>query len=304
MGHLKEISWKKSVISDWIKFSRQSCLALFSVWASTHLDYTADWPLSVSSSRLCSCSMLEFADFSVFLFPLPLNSLCLESLLPGKQFPCLDTCPMPLNIWSCKSTCYFSDLIDFAFWLLRGTKPLFVSQEVLFRALFLRGFIPLSEISTGVSVQCELTCLGNEPGKTLAVFGLLVDSFKPEWLSSNIPGSHAFQVGPGDPLCHRSQPQHKSSWSNCMQKNSPFTWLLYWKLPIDTDFIHFICQFHQSCGVNAREVFIQVHLSKACWESWLSDDQPHSDYNVQWQRALCMVAVQESSRPNPQRNKE
>ena len=105
---------KKSMISDWIKFSRQSCLALFSVWASTHLDYTADWPLSVSSSRLCSCSMLEFADFSVFLFPLPLNSLCLESLLPGKQFPCLESCPMPLNIWSCKSTCYFSDLIDLA----------------------------------------------------------------------------------------------------------------------------------------------------------------------------------------------
>ena len=23
----------------------------------------------------------------------------------------------------------------------------------------------------------------------------------------------------------------------------------------------------------------QLHLSKACWELWLSDDQPHSDYN-------------------------
>ena len=29
-------------------------------------------------------------------------------------------------------------------------------------------------------------------------------------------------------------------------KDSPFTWFLYWKLPFDTDFIHFICQFHQS----------------------------------------------------------
>ena len=28
-------------------------------------------------------------------------------------------------------------------------------------------------------------------------------------------------------------------------KNSPFTWFLYWQLPTDTDFIHFICQFHQ-----------------------------------------------------------
>ena len=40
-----------------------------------------------------------------------------------------------------------------------------------------------------------------------------------------------------------------------MQKNSPFTWFLYWKLPTDTDFIHFICQFHQICGINARECF-------------------------------------------------
>ena len=36
-------------------------------------------------------------------------------------------------------------------------------------------------------------------------------------------------------------------------KHSLFTWFLCWKLPIDTDFIHFICQFHQSCGINARE---------------------------------------------------
>ena len=29
-------------------------------------------------------------------------------------------------------------------------------------------------------------------------------------------------------------------------QDSPFTGVLYWKLPIDTAFIHFICQFHQS----------------------------------------------------------
>ena len=28
----------------------------------------------------------------------------------------------------------------------------------------------------------------------------------------------------------------------------------------------------------------QLHLSKACWKLWLSDDQPHSDYNGQWER--------------------
>ena len=48
----------------------------------------------------------------------------------------------------------------------------------------------------------------------------------------------------------------------------------------------------------------QLHLNKACWELWLSDDQPHSDHNGQWQRALCMVAVLQSSQPNPQRNKK
>ena len=39
-------------------------------------------------------------------------------------------------------------------------------------------------------------------------------------------------------------------------------------------------------------------------ELWLSDDQPHSDYNRQWQRALCMMAALQSSQPNPQRNKK
>ena len=48
----------------------------------------------------------------------------------------------------------------------------------------------------------------------------------------------------------------------------------------------------------------QLHLNKACWELWLSGDQPHSDYNGQWQRALCMVAVLQSSQPNTYRNKK
>ena len=48
----------------------------------------------------------------------------------------------------------------------------------------------------------------------------------------------------------------------------------------------------------------QLHLSKACWELWLSDDQPHSDYNGQWQRVLCILAVLQSSQPNPQRKEK
>ena len=53
-------------------------------------------------------------------------------------------------------------------------------------------------------------------------------------------------------------------------------------------------------------VFImgQLHISKACWELWLSDDQTHSDYNGQWQRALCVVAVLQSSQPNQKRNEK
>ena len=51
-------------------------------------------------------------------------------------------------------------------------------------------------------------------------------------------------------------------------------------------------------------LMVQLHLSKACWELWLSDDQPHSDYNGQWQRALCKLAVLQSSQPNPQRNEK
>ena len=38
-------------------------------------------------------------------------------------------------------------------------------------------------------------------------------------------------------------------------KVSPFTWFLCWKRPIDTDFIHFICHFHQA--VTAWECFDQ-----------------------------------------------
>ena len=48
----------------------------------------------------------------------------------------------------------------------------------------------------------------------------------------------------------------------------------------------------------------QQHLSKACWELYLSDDQPHSDYNGQWQRALWVVTVLQSSQPNLQRNEK
>ena len=48
----------------------------------------------------------------------------------------------------------------------------------------------------------------------------------------------------------------------------------------------------------------QLHIGTAFWELWLSDDQPHSDYNGQWQRALCILAVLQTPQPNPQRNEK
>ena len=39
------------------------------------------------------------------------------------------------------------------------------------------------------------------------------------------------------------------------KKTSQFVWFLCWKLPADTDFIHFVCQFNQSWVINARECF-------------------------------------------------
>ena len=65
-------------------------------------------------------------------------------------------------------------------------------------------------------------------------------------------------------------------------KVSPFTWFLCWKLPIDTDFIHFICHFHQAV---TYVLMGQLHISKASWELWLSEDKPHYNAWLQWTMA-------------------
>ena len=44
-------------------------------------------------------------------------------------------------------------------------------------------------------------------------------------------------------------------------KVSPFTWFLGWKLPIDTDFIHSVCHFHQAVTWMPESVLMgQLHL--------------------------------------------
>ena len=59
------------------------------------------------------------------------------------------------------------------------------------------------------------------------------------------------------------------------------------------------------CDINAREYFNgPAAFQQGMLGVWLSDDQPHSDYNGQWQKALFMIAVRQSSQPNPYRNKK
>ena len=84
-----------------------------------------------------------------------------------------------------------------------------------------------------------------------------------------------------------------------MQKNpSLFTWFLYWKLPVDRDVIHFICHFHQSGGINARECFHGPAAPQSVMLGALIVWWPTSIwcFNWQWQKALCMGAVPNETR--------
>ena len=66
------------------------------------------------------------------------------------------------------------------------------------------------------------------------------------WLDSNIAGISLYSRLKYSQMSHR------------YAKNSQFIWFLYWKRPIDIDFIHFICQLHQFCGINDRDCFFMV----------------------------------------------
>ena len=65
-------------------------------------------------------------------------------------------------------------------------------------------------------------------------------------------------------------------------KVSPFTWFLCWKLPIDTDFIHFICHFHQA--VTAWECFDQPAALQQGMLGGLIVWRPAS-FSLQWTMA-------------------
>ena len=96
-------------------------------------------------------------------------------------------------------------------------------------------------------------------------------------------------------------------------KVSPFTWFLCWKLPIDTDFIHFICHFHQA--VTAWECFDQpaalqqgmlgaliVWRPASFWSQWtMADGTVHTDSPAkfptkpteEWKKNRKMYAIKQ-----------
>ena len=88
-------------------------------------------------------------------------------------------------------------------------------------------------------------------------------------------------------------------------RHSPFTCLLYWNLLIDTDFIHYICQFHQCCGINARECFPWASCTSAKHAGRLDCLMTSliliTMYNG---RGHYMVAVLQSSQRKSQRNEK
>ena len=84
-----------------------------------------------------------------------------------------------------------------------------------------------------------LNCLENTPklqfdSYVTAVKFLTLSISKQPDLTFNTPGISL------DPWLEYSKITHRYA------KVSPFTWFLCWKLPIDTDSIHFICHFHQA----------------------------------------------------------
>ena len=59
---------------------------------------------------------------------------------------------------------------------------------------------------------------------------------------------------------------------------NPFHWYRFHPFDLSiSPALWYICQ---------ESVFIQMHLSKACWGIWLCDNQNHPDYNGQRQKAL------------------
>ena len=123
------------------------------------------------------------------------------------------------------------------------------------------------------------------------------------WPNSNTAGISLDSRLKYRKITHRCAKKPLQSLGSCT-KNFPYK----------IDFIHFICQFHQSCGINVRERFCFMDEPAAPQHGMLGGHQTikapsmpcwgASDYNEQWQRALCIVALLKSSQPNKQRNKK
>ena len=89
------------------------------------------------------------------------------------------------------------------------------------------------------------------------------------------------------------------------KKPSSFTWFLHWKLPIDRDFSHLICQLNQPCGINARNCFQGPAAPQQGMLGVMIVWWPASFW-LQWTMTggeLCKVTFLHISQPNPQREK-
>ena len=84
-----------------------------------------------------------------------------------------------------------------------------------------------------------------------------------------------------------------SKLTHSYAKNSPFTWFLNWKLHIDTDSIHFICQFSNAFSWMKFFKFrlrchwslfprVQLTIFQHWFRSWLGAVQATSHYLIQW----------------------
>ena len=104
------------------------------------------------------------------------------------------------------------------------------------------SFWPKINISSSYFTILMLNCLGNTLKlSSLTAMWQLSDSWPNQFqnnLNLNWPSNTA-----GISLDSRLE---YSKITHRYAKVSPFTWFLSWKLPIDTDFIHFICHFHQA----------------------------------------------------------
>ena len=103
------------------------------------------------------------------------------------------------------------------------------------------SFWPKINITTSYFTIWMLNCLENTLKLSLTAMWQLSDSW-PNQFQNNLNLTWPSNTA-GISLDSRLE---YSKITHRYAKVSPFTWFFCWKLPIDTDFIHCICHFHQA----------------------------------------------------------